>query len=635
MSGGFLIQAIVFLTAAVICVPLAKRIGMSSVLGYLIAGIIIGPFVFGFIGQEGEDIMHFAEFGVVMMLFLIGLELDPARFWRMRKLVVGMGISQLLLTTCFVFFLFWVMGLSIQAALAFGLAFSMSSTAIVLQTMKEKNLLQTSGGQSAFSTLLFQDIAVIPILAIIPMLATSTNQLSGNSHQLLPTNTPAWLHTLVVLLAIGLVVLIGKFLAVPLLRQIAKTRLRELFTASALLLVVTIALLMELVGLSPALGTFLAGVVLANSEYRHELESDLEPFKGLLLGLFFLSVGSAIDLALIGSQPAYFLFLLFSLLGIKLIVLWAVGRMFQLRHDQNLLYTLSMSQIGEFAFVILAFMGQLKIVDKTWLSMGMALTAVSMTITPILLLINEQWLAPRMGKVLPEEKASTEIDEKHPVIIAGFGHFGSTLGRFLRANGVQAVYLDHNSEQVALLRKLGFNVFYGDASRLDLLEAAGAKTARILISALDNPAANQQLAETVHKHFPHLQLLVRARNRYDAYELMDIGVKSIYRESLDTSVRLGVDVLTSLGYRSYSAKRSGQNFIRYDEAAMHELYNERHDSKQYISRSRQQIELQEKLLQADRLDQSATGDHAWDSEPMRQAATQNKPGDMKDKPTAS
>jgi len=625
MSGGFLIQAIVFLTAAVICVPLAKRIGMSSVLGYLIAGILIGPHVIGFIGNEGEDIMHFAEFGVVMMLFLVGLELDPTRFWRMRRLVLGMGISQLLLTTCFVFFLFWVTGLSLNASLAIGLAFSMSSTAIVLQTMKEKNLLHTSGGQSAFSTLLFQDIALIPILAIIPMLATSTNQLPANSHQLLPTNTPAWLHTLVVLAAIALVILIGKYLAVPLLRLIAKTRLRELFTASALLLVVSIALLMELVGLSPALGTFLAGVVLANSEYRHELESDLEPFKGLLLGLFFLSVGAAIDLGLIGQKPAYFVFLLFSVVGIKAMVLWGVGRMFKLQNDQNLLYTLSMSQIGEFSFVILTFMAQLKIVDKNWLSMGMALTAMSMTVTPILLLINDKWLAPRLGRIPAEEPKTTEIDEKHAVIIAGFGHFGSTLGRFLRANGVQAVYLDHDSEQVALLRKLGFNVFYGDASRVDLLEAAGAKTAHILISALDSPSTNKHLVETVNKHFPHLQLLVRAKNRYDAYDLMDLGVKSIYRESLDSSVRLGVDVLTKLGHRAYSAKRSGQNFIRYDEDAMHELYDNRHDTKQYISQAREQIEQQEKLLKADRFDKTATGDHAWDSKPMREEATKNKP----------
>lgn len=311
-------------------------------------------------------------------------------------------------------------------------------------------------------------------------------------------------------------------------------------------------------------------------------------------------------------------------------VLWAVGKMFRLRNDQNLLYTLSMSQIGEFAFVILAFMAQLKLLDKNWLSMGMALSAMSMTITPVLLLINDKWLAPRLNRVLPEEKEVTDIDEKHPVIIAGFGHFGSTLGRFLRANGVQAVYLDHDSEQVALLRKLGFNVFYGDASRLDLLEAAGAKTARILISALDNPAANQQLVETVNKHFPHLKLLVRAKNRYDAYELMDLGVQNIYRESLDTSVRLGVDVLTALGHRAYSAKRSGQNFIRYDEADMHELHQNRHDTKKYISSARQQIEMQEKLLQAECFDKTATGDNAWDSEPMRNAA-RNSPKAADDK----
>ncbi len=620
MEGNFLLQSIVFLTAAVICVPIAKKLGMSSVLGYLLAGILIGPYVLGFIGGEGGDIMHFAEFGVVMMLFLIGLELDPARFWKMRKLVLGMGLAQMALTTIFLVAALWVADWSWQSSLAIGLAFSMSSTAIVLQTMKEKNQLHTTGGQSAFSTLLFQDIAVIPILALLPLLATRTNHLSGSSHQLLPENTPAWLHAGVVIAAILLVVLAGRYLIVPLLRVIAKTHLRELFTASALLLVVSIALLMEMVGLSPALGTFLAGVVLANSEFRHELESDLDPFKGLLLGLFFLSVGAAIDLQLIGRQPLFFLSILGAVVGLKAAVLWSVGKIFRLRNDQNRLYTLSMSQVGEFAFVLLSFMGTLQILTGETLNMGMALTAMSMTLTPVLLLINDRLLIPRFGRQKKEEKGADFIDQRHPVIIAGFGHFGSTIGRFLRANGVQAVYLDHDSDQVELLRKLGFNVFYGDASRADLLEAAGAKEARILISAIDNPVANRQLIHTVQKHFPHLKVFARARNRYDASDLYDAGLEEVYRESLDTSIRLGVDVLKWLGHRAYSATRSGQNFRKYDEEALRELLTTRHDDKQYISLARKQIEQQEQLLRAERFEKTATGDHAWDSEPMRQAA---------------
>ncbi len=624
MTGSFLFQAIIFLTAAVICVPLAKRLGMSSVLGYLLAGVLIGPYLLGFVGQEGEDLMHFAEFGVVMMLFLIGLELDPGKFWRMRRLVVGSGLIQMLLTTVLAASSFWVIGISINSAFAAGLAVSLSSTAIVLQSLKEKNTLKSSGGQLSFATLLFQDIAVIPILALLPLLATARFHQPANEHQLLPETIPAWANTLIAFSAIILVVVAGRWIVGPILREVAKTRLRELFSATALLLVVSTAFLMELVGLSPALGTFLAGMVLANSEYRHELESDLGPFKGLLLGLFFLSVGATINLPLLGQEPGVFLILLLVIMLIKSAVLWTTAAIFRLRSDQNLVYTIGMSQIGEFAFVLLSFMAQLQLLNPKEQSLGMALTAVSMAITPILMLVNEKWLLPGLSKrVKSEEKAFDDIDEKHPIIIAGFGHFGSTIGRFLRANGVDAVYLDHDSDQVELLRKMGFKVYYGDASRVDLLEAAGAHEAKILISAIDSPEANYQLVETIKKHFPHIKLFMRAQNRYDAMELMDLEVDKVYRETLDTSVRLGVEVLQTLGHRAYSASRSGRNFIKYDEEAMLELKKTRHNRNQYISDVREKIQLQERLLKADRAVAAAKDDHAWDAEPLRKAA--NKP----------
>jgi len=618
---NFLTQALIYLAAAVICVPLAKRLGMGSVLGYLLAGMLIGPFVLGFIGKEGQDIMHFAEFGVVMMLFLIGLELEPSQFWKMRKSIVGMGSIQLVFTSLLIFAIMIIIGLSWQVSLAVSLAFAMSSTAIVLQTIKEKGLTLTAAGQSSFSVLLFQDIMVIPILAILPLIAV--NGLTGSRHidSSLIGGLPGWMQGISFFVAVALIFFGGRYLFVPLLRVVARTRLRELFTASSLLLVVSVALLMQSIGLSPALGTFLAGVVLAGSEYRHELESDLDPFKGLLLGLFFIGVGASINFELIGSKPLLITLLVTGVMITKFLVLFATGKIFKVNTDQNLLFAFALSQVGEFAFVLLSFSNQLNIIDREWMDIMMAVTAITMTITPLLLLLNERVIDPHFGvkeKSEPEKKDDQEIEEHHPVIIAGFGHFGSTIGRFLRANKVEAVILDHDSDRVSLLRRMGFRVYYGDATRLDLLQAAGAENARILIAAIDPPEVNQELIATARKNFPNLHIMARARSRMDAYELIDMGLNDIYRESLHTSVKLAVDVLGMLGQRSYTATRQGQKFMKYDEEAIRDMAAHRHDMKKYVMKARETFKLQEELLAKDLSIETGENDHSWDSETIRE-----------------
>jgi monovalent cation:H+ antiporter-2, CPA2 family len=618
---SFLTQALIYLGAAVICVPVAKKLGMGSVLGYLIAGMLIGPFVLGFVGREGQDIMHFAEFGVVMMLFLIGLELEPSQFWKMRKSILGMGSIQLVLTSLLVFGMMMGVGLPWQVSLAVALAFAMSSTAIVLQTIKEKGLSLTAAGQASFSVLLFQDIMVIPVLAILPLLAVQGLSASRHLESSLTGNLPGWMQGLAFFGAVAVIFFGGRYIFVPLLRIVARTGLRELFTASSLLLVVSVALLMEIIGLSPALGTFLAGIVLANSEYKHELESDLDPFKGLLLGLFFIGVGASINFDLITSKPLIILGLVAGVMGIKFLVLLMTGRFFKVTADQNLLFAFALSQVGEFAFVLLSFSNQLSILSREWMEILMAVTAITMTITPLLLLINERVIDPRFGvkeKSVEDSRPDSEIVGHHSVIIAGFGHFGSTIGRFLRANGVEAVILDHNSDRVSLLRKMGFRVYYGDATRLDLLQSAGAQNAKILIAAIDPPEINQRLIATARKHFPDLHIMARAKSRMDAYELIDMGLSDIYRESLHTSVKLAVDVLGKLGQRSYTATRQGQKFMQYDEAALREMADHRHDMKKYVMKARETFRLQEELLAKDFSQDTGENDHSWDSEIIKE-----------------
>lgn len=618
MAQDILLSSVVFLGAAIVCVPIAKKIGLGSVLGYLIAGMLIGPFVLGFVGQEGQDIMHAAEFGVVMMLFLIGLEINPKEFWVMRKSIFGLGGIQLVLTSiiigaiCHLYF-----GLSHATSLAIALSISMSSTAIILQTLKEKGLNKSSAGQASFSVLLFQDIMVIPILALLPLLAAEDIRVVTTEQNFMSSLSPV-MKTLTVLGAMASIILIGQFIVAPLMKIIARTRLRELFTATALFLVIGVAYLMELVGISPALGTFLAGVVLANSSFRHELESDIEPFKGLLLGLFFIGVGSSINFSLIYEKPILILSVVFMVMFIKAMVLLLAGRVFKIKSDQNLLFAFLLSQVGEFAFVLLNFSGELHIINKDWNEVLMVVAALSMTITPILLLINEKIIDPRFGtKEIADEKPHDTIDQQHSVIIAGFGHFGSTIGRFLRANGINATILDNDSDRVEVLRKMGFEVYYGDATRLDLLKSAGAEQAKLLIAAIDSTDINHTLIEVASKHFPNLKIMARARNRYDAYEILDLGVSNIYRETLYTSVHMAVDVLHELGIRNYTATRKAQDFIKYDEEAMRKLAASRHDVKQYILTVREQIELEEKLLSEDLHSQMTERDEAWDAEGRR------------------
>lgn len=618
--ANFLADAVVYLAAAVVCVPIAKRLGMGSVLGYLLAGIVIGPYALGFIGEEGEDIMHFAEFGVVMMLFLVGLELEPAAFWRMRKQVLGMGSLQVGITAMLVLGIALLLGFTWQAGLAAGLALAMSSTAIALQSLKEKNLMHTSAGKYSFAVLLFQDIAVIPILALLPLMATGSVDLMGEHHWI--DTLPGWQHTLLVIGAVAGVIAAGRYVVVPFLRMAAGTRLRELFVASSLLLVVGIALLMDVVGLSAALGTFLAGVVLANSEYKHELESDLDPFKGLLLGLFFMAVGASINFDLIIARPGFILALTVGIMVLKTGVLIGIGHRARMAFDQRLILGTGLGQVGEFAFVLLAFIAQLRILDAIWTDTFMAVTAMSMTITPLLMLANEKLILPRFGTLQQEEQAADAVDVKHKVIIAGFGHFGSTLGRLLRANGVESTVLDNDSDQVDLLRKLGFKVFYGDATRHEMLEAAGAHQAELLICAIA-PETAPMLVDVVHKHFPHLKLYVRSRNRMDAYDLMDQGVLHIYRETLDTSIRMGIDVLRELGFRAHSATRAGQDFRRYDIAALKKLAALRHDKGAYVAGARESIAEQEELIRGDAAHDPAHTDHAWNSEEMRSAVNKS------------
>jgi monovalent cation:H+ antiporter-2, CPA2 family len=619
MSNVFLHDALIYLAAAVVFVPVAKKLGMGSVLGYLLAGVMIGPSALGLVGEEGKNIMHVAEFGVVMMLFLIGLELDPARFWKMRRLIAGAGSVQMVASTLLFFAVLLGIGFGWRAALACALAFSMSSTAIVMQTLREKGLSKTEAGQSAFAVLLYQDISVIPILALLPLLAVSPAPATTSEHPSLMAGLPGWAQTLTLVGAVGAVIVGGRFAIIPLLRFIARIRLRELFTAAALLIIIAAANLMTLVGLSPALGTFLAGVVMANSEFRHELESDVEPFKGMLLGLFFIAVGASINFGLMIGQPATMAGLVGATIAIKAAVLFVTGKLNRLSFDQNLIFTVGMAQVGEFAFVLLTFIQQLHILPGPWADTLMGATAISMTVTPLLLLVSERFIIPRFGTRESIDREADAIDGQHQVIIAGFGHFGSTVGRFLRANGIEATILDNDSDRVELLRKMGFKVFYGDATRIDILKSAGAERAKILIAAIDSPEINIDLAEKTKSLFPNLRVMVRAKNRLDAYELIDLGVSDIYRESLDTSVRLGIDALVGLGFRKYTALRAGQSFIRYDREALYQLAQHRHDQSSYIFNTREQIKLQEQLLTNDREVNPTVNDHAWNSESYAEA----------------
>jgi monovalent cation:proton antiporter-2 (CPA2) family protein len=622
-QNNVLFQAMVYLAAAVIMVPIAKKLHLGSVLGYLLAGVLIGPAVMGFIGSEGESVMHFAEFGVVMMLFLIGLELEPSLLWHMRRSIVGMGGMQVAGTAILVWLLAFFLGLPWQQGLALGGILALSSTAIVLQTMQEKGLMKTEAGQSAFSVLLFQDIAVIPMLALYPLLQNINTPTSADDHGSTSQvqHLPAWQQAIIILAVVASIIVAGRFIMRPLFRMVAASRLHELFTATALLIVVGIAVLMTQVGLSPALGTFLAGVVLANSEYRHELESNIEPFKGLLLGLFFISVGASIDFRQVLEQPLLLAGLVLGLMLLKTLVLFVIGKIFRMGLDQNLIYAVSLSQVGEFAFVLFSFSAANGILPQPLIDTMIAAVAISMALSPLLLLALESGVLPRLIRTAPAtSRPADAFTADNPVIIAGFGEFGNTIGRFLRAYKIGLTILDNDSERVELLRKMGFKVYYGDASRHELLLAAGAEKARLIIITIEPGEKRLEMIETIKKHFPNLRMLVRASNRFDAYDQMNAGMLHIYRETVDTALRVGVDAMHFLGFRNYTAKRAARQFLRLDEANLKKLSSIR-DPDEYINTAREKIEELEQTLQSDIM-QLGIMDKGWDEESLIAEALQ-------------
>lgn len=615
MAGDLLQNALIYLGSALVCVPIAKKLGIGSVLGYIFAGVVIGPFVLNFVGKEGEDVMHTAEFGVVLMLFIIGLELSPQTFWKMRHRILGLGGSQLLGSAVILYPVFhFIFGMNAVASIALSLAFALSSTAIILQTLKEKGIEKTEAGESAFSVLLFQDIAVIPILAIIPLLAgVSENTLEISSNPVL--GFLQTYSTITILLAVLLVVIAGKYLINPFLHYIAKTDVRELFTATALFLIMGVSWLMTQVGISAALGAFLAGVLLANSEFRHELESDIEPFKGLLLGIFFTAVGSTINFNVIFNRTGEIVLALACIMVLKSVVLLIIGKVFKISLSQNVLFTLLLSQAGEFVFVLLSSMAVFKVINPAQNDFFMATVTLSMIATPIFLFIHDRFFTNFFTPVsVKDQNYHVETDDEHQVIIAGFSHFGSTIGRFLRANNVQATILDNDSDRVEFLRKMGFNVHFGDATRLELLEAAGAAKAKIIISAINSKEKTLKIAELAKKHFPNAKLFLRTKERFDAYEFIEKEFGKVYRENLHSSIYLGVDVLAELGHRKYTVTRKANDFIKYDTESMYRLGKKRGDLSEYITSVKEEIAEQERLLNEDtKFLNSTHADNAWDN----------------------
>ena len=606
-----LLGAFIYLAAAVVAAPIAMRLGLGSVLGYLVAGMVIGPSLLGLVGQEGAHVMHFAEFGVVVMLFLVGLELQPSKLWALRRPIVGLGGLQVVVTALAIGGAALALGFGWKAAVATGLILAMSSTAIVLQSLNERGLLQTTAGQSCFSVLLFQDIAVIPILAMLPLLAAAQPHDAYDTS--LIGDLPGWAQTMAVLAAVAIIVLAGRFLTRPLFRLVADTGMREVFVGLALVMVVGIALLMQLVGLSAALGTFLAGVVLAESEYRHELEMDLEPFKGLLLAVFFIAVGAGIDFSLLLGQPLLVLGLVIGFIAVKLAVLFILGRLFGMATPDATRFSFSLAQGGEFAFVLISFAGGLGLLDPQQSGLLVAMVALSMAAAPLLMLLDTRVLQPRLARAV-EAREDDHIEESGTrVIIAGHGRYGMTVGRILQASGLRAVVLDHDAEQIDALRKFGYKVYYGDASRPDLLEAAGAAEARALVIAIDDREKALEIVETARRHFPNLRILARAFDRVHAYRLFNAGVEDVYREVFASSVDMGEQLLVRLGVHPFEARRAAMRFKAHDEKLIRRSARHVDDTQRLIDLARQGSEEIERVLATDMGGVHLAPDHGWEA----------------------
>jgi len=615
MTPDFLFQAVIYLLAAVAAVPIAKHLGLGSVLGYLLAGVVIGPSLLGLVG-EVEDVQHFAEFGVVMMLFVVGLELRPSLLWRLRGPILGTGSAQVLGTAGGVTAVALLLGMAWPVAVTIGLILTMSSTAIVIQSLAERKVLNTRGGQACFSVLLFQDIAVIPILAVLPWLAQANGGHAaegGHGHESALAHLPQWAQTLCTIGAVVGVVVVAHYFLRYVFRYVAASKLREMFTIVALLVVAGVAWLMHLVGLSAALGTFIAGVVLAESEYRHQLEADVEPFKGLLLGLFFMAVGAGLNLGLVMAQPGLVMLLVLGLIGVKFLVLLALGGLFRLGWGATFLFACALAQGGEFCFVLLGTAGQSGLLGAEVLGPLNAAVALSMALTPLLLIVSDRLIQPRFAKMKPKREHDVVESHDHPVILAGFGRFGHIIGRLLQANGFGVTVLDSDPDQVEMLARFGLKSFYGDASRADLLAAAGAEKARLFVCAVDDEAKSLEIVDLVRHEFPHLRILARATSRNHAYELIKRGIPDFRRDLLGSSLDLSVDILRALGYRAHRAVRAVELFRCYEEESVRELAKHfEGDQATYVSIARQHLENLESVFRQDLKRQHLDAEDAWE-----------------------
>jgi glutathione-regulated potassium-efflux system ancillary protein KefC len=601
---SLLTDAIVYLAAAVICVPLASRSKLGSVLGYLAAGCIIGPFGLRLV-EDPEATLEFAEFGVVLMLFVIGLELDPSHLWKMRRSVFGGGALQLFACAIPLGLGLFALGLPWQGALVAGLALGLSSTAVAMQTMAEKSLLSSPVGKTSFAILLFQDIAAIPLLALVPLLA---EQVPGEA-----ASSSGWLGAAKVLFAVAAVFVIGRFLTRPILRILADTGLREVFTGFALLLVLGIAQIMASVGISMALGAFLAGVLLAGSEYRHALQSDIEPFKGLLMGLFFIAVGMSVDFGLLTHRPLFVLGLVLGFQVLKVLALRLVAGPLGVTTKQRWLIAALLAQGGEFAFVVFGVARSARLLPGSWDGILTLAVALSMALTPVLMILHDKLALRRQQG--SEREADEIVDEGTPVIIAGFGRFGQIVGRLLFASGIKATVLDHDPDTIELLKRFNFRIYYGDATRLDLLHAAGASHAQLLVVAIDDPESSVKLVETVRENFPKLSIVARARNVGHWQRLRSLGVEIVERETFEAAVTVGRHALEVLGVRPYEAKERADVFRRHNVRAMEAILPHWQDvearTKMVIS-ARDQLERQ---MENDRRTAERHGVRGWHTDP--------------------
>jgi monovalent cation:proton antiporter-2 (CPA2) family protein len=582
---GLLQESVVYLLAAIIMVSLSRRLGFGSVLGYLTAGIIIGPFGLALI-HDPEHILHFAELGVVLLLFIVGLELQPSRLWVLRKMVFGLGSTQVVLSAAVISLLAWTFGLTTTSAIVVGLILALSSTAFVLQMLAEKNELTTSHGRAAFSILLFQDLAAIPLIAILPTLGVA----SENGFDILQAGIMA---ATIAVLIIG-----GRILLRPILQIAAASKIPEIFTATALLVVIGAALLMQFSGMSMVLGAFIAGMLLADSEYRHQLEADIAPFKGLLLGLFFIAVGMSVNIGLLLDAPGRILIIVALLMLAKALVLVPLAHVFGLCNSRSAFsLAAAMSQGGEFAFVLFGIAARNRLIAAELIDELILAVAVSMLLTPLAYMLNE--FAGKKLESVEEPEYDEPGDPHNDVIIAGFGRVGQIIGRLLAVLGTPFTALEIDSSQVDVVRRYGNVVHFGDASRLDILRAAGADNAKVLVLAIDDIKSSIRTAEAVKRHFPHLKIVARARNRRHAHGLMDIGIENIFRETLPASLNMSKRVLIDLGFNSEEVEQVSEKFRARDTRLLKEQHAIHHSEEQMIQSSKDTAAELESLLQGD------------------------------------